>query len=117
MLECNNCSKECNSHFKNLGPLISEYKISKHITRDLDNYQEAIDKILSCENVCFSELHKFEEKIGNLSIFRAKINGTHIVYAVSKEKILFFLRAFRNFSHYTKFLENKKEIKKIIEAM
>jgi mRNA-degrading endonuclease RelE of RelBE toxin-antitoxin system len=117
MLGCDNCCKECNSHFKNLRPSISEYKVSKHLAKDLDNYQDAIQKILNCENVCFSELHKFEEKIDDLSIFRAKIDGIHIVYAVSKEKILFFLRAFRNFSMYEKFLEDKKEIKKMVEMM
>ena len=135
MLGCDNCCKECNSHFKNLRPSISEYKVSKHLAKDLDNYQDAIQKILNCENVCFSELHKFEEKIDDLSIFRAKIDGIHIVYAVkkkdapflgcseckhsdiSKEKILFFLRAFRNFSMYEKFLEDKKEIKKMVEKM
>ena len=117
MSECNNCCKECNSHFKSLRPLISEYKVSKHMAKNLDNYSEAIQKILNCENICFSELHKFEEKIDALSIFRAKIDGIHIVYAVSKEKILFFLRAFRNFKSYTKFLEDKGKIKKMIKIM
>jgi hypothetical protein len=117
MARCDSCNRTCNSHFKNLRPSISEYKVSSHMAKNLDNPQEAIDKIMNCEDVCSSEIHKFEEKIGDLTIFRAKIDGIHIVYAVNKEKILFFLRAFRNFSHYGKFLEDKKEIRKMVELM
>lgn len=106
-----------NSHFANLEPTLSGYKVSKHLMRELDNYDEVINKILSNETACFSELHKFEEKIGDLSIFRAKMNKIHIVYAINKEKKVLFLRAFKNFNLYEKFLENKKEIKKLADSM
>jgi virulence-associated protein VapD len=119
MNECNGCCAECASHFKNLRPSISGYKVSKHLARDLENYKEIIQKILSCESTCFSELHKFEEKIGTIAIFRAKINRTHIVYAVDRNdsKTVLFLRAFKNFSLYGKFLEDKKDIKKLVNSL
>lgn len=107
----------CNSHFANLEPSLSGYKVSKHLIRELDNYQEVIEKILAGKTAYFTELHKFEEKIGDLSIFRAKINKIHIVYAVNKEKNVLFLRAFKNFNLYEKFLESKKDIKKIADSI
>jgi len=47
-------------------------------------------------------------------IFRAKKEGTHIVYCVNKEMRIIFLRAIKNYTEYKKFLEDKKEIKKMI---
>jgi mRNA-degrading endonuclease RelE of RelBE toxin-antitoxin system len=84
--------------------------MSKHFSKDLDNYQQVIDKIMSCDKQSSEELHKFEEKIQDAYLFRAKIDGVHIVYAVSGNKII-FLRAFKNFKEYGKFLENKKAIR------
>ena len=117
MGQCTIHGNNCHSHFKNLRPSLSDYKISKHLTRDIENYQEFIDKILSCEATCSSELHKFEEKIDHFSIFRAKIDGVHLVYAIDDSKKILFLRAFKNFTHYGKFLEDKKAIKKLVESL
>jgi hypothetical protein len=47
-------------------------------------------------------------------IFRAKKEGMHIVYCVDKNMRIIFLRVFRNFKEYEKFLENKKEISNLI---
>src|SRR3990172_12797783 len=116
MVECQMCSS-FNSRFGQLRPSIAEYKISKHLNRDVKNSVELISKILSCEHTCSSELHKFEKKIEDFSVFRAKIDGAHIVYAIDAKKILFFLRAFKNFSDYTKFLENDKGIKEIVHSL
>src|SRR3990172_5951838 len=113
MVECQMC-RGFNSRFGELRPSIEEYKVSKHLTRDVKNSAELIDKILACEHTCSSELHKFEKKIDDFSVFRAKIDGAHIVYAIDAKKILFFLRAFRNFSDYMRFLVNEKEIKEIV---
>lgn len=110
------CCSECSSHFKNLRSHISGYKISKHLAKELEDHQEIIPKILACETECFSELHKFEEKIGGIYIFRAKIDKVHIVYAVDTKTVL-FLRAFKNFNDYTRFLEDKKGIIKLINSM
>jgi hypothetical protein len=62
----------------------------------------------------FTELHKFEENIDGNLVFRAKKEGIHIVYCVDKRKRIIFLRAFRNYGEYGKFLEDKKEIKRMI---
>ena len=119
LTECPVCGGEgrCNSHFKQLQPSIKEYKISKHFPRDIKNSDEIIKSILSCEHSCFTELHKFEKKIDDLTIFRAKIDGVHIVYAINSKKMMFFLRAFKNFSDYSRFLENNKEIENMANSL
>jgi hypothetical protein len=116
MTECPICGG-FNSHFKQLQPSIREYKISKHFPKDIKNSEEIMKNILACEHTCFSELHKFEKKIDDLTIFRAKIDGAHIVYAINSKKVLFFLRAFENFRDYTKFLENDKQIKNMADSL
>jgi len=118
-MECPICGGDggCNSHFKQLQPSIKEFRVSKHFKHDIDNADEIIKNILSCEHTCFTELHKFEKKIGDISVFRAKIDGVHIVYAIQGKKVIFFLRALKNFMEYTKFLENEKEIKKMIGSL
>jgi len=108
---------ECSSHFMHLRGSMLGYKISKHFEKELGNYQEIIGKILSCDAACFTELHKFEEKISDISVFRAKIDRVHIVYAIDKTGNAYFLRAFRNFSMYGRFLGDKKGIVKLIDSM
>ena len=98
-------------------PLIKTVVVSKHFVRDFKDHDEAqsvIEDILDCSSVGFNELHKFEENIGGNLVFRAKKGGMHIVYGVDKEMRIVFLRAFRNYSEYGKFLEGKKEIRKIM---
>jgi len=116
MAECPICGG-FNSHFKQLRPSIKEYKISKHFPRDIKNSEEIIKNILLCEHSCFTELHKFEKKVGGLTVFRAKIDGVHIVYAINSKKMLFFLRAFKNFGDYSRFLENDKEIENMANSL
>jgi hypothetical protein len=65
----------------------------------------------------FAELHKFEENLDGNLVFRAKKKGKHIVYGVDKKMRIVFLRKFRNFSEYKKFLDDKKEIRKMFEYM
>ena len=117
--ECPVCGKcgGCNSHFMQLQPSIKEYKVSKHFNRDIKNSDEIIGNILSCEHSCFTELHKFEKKIKDISVFRAKIDGVHIVYAIKGKGTIFFLRALKHFREYTKFLENDKEIEKMVGSL
>jgi len=102
-LRCDNCS----SHFMQLRPGIKDFKISKHFERDLknkDERQQIVEKILSCQALEHEQLHKFEMNIKGNKIFRAKINGVHIVYYVTKSKELVFLRAIKNFQEYEHFL-------------
>jgi hypothetical protein len=73
-----------------------------------------VKDVLDCSNVNFSELHKFEENIDGNLVFRAKKNGVHIVYCVDKRMKIIFLRAFRNYNEYEKFLEDRKEIERMI---
>jgi hypothetical protein len=108
---------ECGSHFMHLRQSVLGYKISNRFEKELDNYQEVVGKIMSCDAACFTELHKFEEKIGEISVFRAKMDRVHIVYAIDKTGNAYFLRAFRNFSMYGRFLGDKKGIVKLIGSM
>jgi hypothetical protein len=110
----------CHSHFMNIRPRIKTLVISKHFIRDLKDKEEMdsiVNGVLDCSNVDFSELHKFEEDIDGNLVFRAKKEGTHIVYCVDKKMRIIFLRAFRNYSEYGKFLEDRKEIKKMIARL
>jgi mRNA-degrading endonuclease RelE of RelBE toxin-antitoxin system len=109
----------CHSEFMMLRPSIKSVVVSKHFIRDLKDEEKMnslIKSILDCSHMDFYELHKFEENINGNLIFRAKKEGTHIVYCVDKDKRIIFLRAMRNFTEYKKFLENRKEILRIIRA-
>jgi len=99
-------------------PFIKETVISKHFINDLKDEKEAeliVNDVLDCSNTDFYELHKFEGSLDGNLIFRAKKEDVHIVYCVDKQMRIVFLRAFRNYSEYGKFLEDKKEIKNLLE--
>lgn len=107
----------CHSHFMNIRPLIKSTMVTKRFMKDLKNEEEAktmVNEVLDCSNTDYYELHKFEENIDGYLIFRAKKKGTHIVYCLDKEMQLVFLRAFKNYKEYGKFLEDKREIIKLI---
>lgn len=107
----------CHSHFMKIRPLLKSVVISKHFFKDMRDEEEArmiVEDVLDCSNIDFNELHKFEENVDGNLIFRAKIRGIHVVYGVDKKMRIIFLRAFKNYSEYGKFLEDKKEIRKMI---
>ena len=107
----------CNSHFMRVRPLIKEVIISKHFRRDMRDDEKTdslVKDILDCSHMEFHELHKFEENIEDNLIFRAKKDKKHIVYCVTKDRKMIFLRAISNYDEYKKFLEDKKKIKKMI---
>ena len=107
----------CHSHFMAIRPLIRAAVVSRHFVKDLKDEEEVksiVNDVLDCSNIDFYELHKFEENIDGNLVFRAKKEGTHVVYSVDKQMRIVFLRAFKNYSEYGKFLEDKKEIKKMI---
>jgi mRNA-degrading endonuclease RelE of RelBE toxin-antitoxin system len=109
----------CNSHFMEVRPLIKEVIISKHFKRDLKDEEEMnsiIKNVLECSHTEFHELHKFEENIDDNLIFRAKKDKMHILYCVTKNRRMIFLRAIRNYDEYKKLLDDKKELKKMIEV-
>ena len=111
--QCLNCHK----HFMALRPLITGVVVTKHFFKDFKDDEKAkstVTEILDCSNLDFYEMHKFEENVDGTLVFRAKKDGVHMVYAVDRRLRLIFLRAFRNFSAYGNFLEDKKEIKKMI---
>jgi mRNA-degrading endonuclease RelE of RelBE toxin-antitoxin system len=111
----------CHSHFMAIRPLIKGIVVSKHFIRDLKDEEKInsiIKDILDCSHLEFNELHKFEEHINGNLIFRAKKEQLHIVYCINKNmRLIFFLRAIKHFSKYKRFLENKKQVKRMIESL
>jgi mRNA-degrading endonuclease RelE of RelBE toxin-antitoxin system len=107
----------CHSHFMAVRPHIKSIVVTKRFFKDLKELEEAksiVRDVLECSNSDFYELHKFEEHMDGNMIFRAKKEGMHIVYCVDKNMRIIFLRAFRNFKEYEKFLADKKEIINLI---
>jgi len=104
----------CHNHFAEARPNIKKVIISNHFKKDFPKYKEIVQDILDCTHDNFVELHKYEENYSGNIIFRAKKEKIHLIYAIDKQKRLIFLRAFKNFKEYKKFLDNKKEIKNMI---
>jgi len=103
----------CHELFQELRPKIKQIVITKHFLKDFPGFDVSL--ITDCKHEYFKELHKFEEIINGNHIFRALKNKIHILYAIDKNYRLIFLRAFKNFNEYKKFLEDKKEIRKVID--
>ncbi|MFH1473508.1 MAG: hypothetical protein ABIE55_01305 [Candidatus Aenigmatarchaeota archaeon] len=113
---CNSCS----SHFAKIRPHIKDVIISKHFERDIKNEDELnsiIKDVLDCSHAEFHELHKFEDNIEGILIFRARKENLHILYCIDKNMRIIFLRAIRNFDEYKRLLDDKKELKKIIRIV
>ncbi len=109
----------CHSHFMTLRPNIRSVLILSHFLKDFEHEQEAksvVEDVLNCANTDFNELHKFEENLNGVMVFRAKKKGVHIVYVIDKSLRLIFLRAFRNYSDYSRFLSDKQRIMKMSQV-
>ena len=107
----------CHSHFMAVRPHIKSIVVTKRFFRDLRDKEKAkavVRDVLDCSNADFYELHKFEKHVNGCMIFRAKTEGMHIVYCVDKNMRIIFMRVFKNFKEYEKFLEDKREISKLI---
>ena len=90
-------------HFEEIKPEISGYEVTKHFKRDLKD--SSLGMVMTVLNSGYSEeLHKFEFKKKDRMYFRAKIEGYHILYCFH-DGIVTFLRAFKDFNDYTRFLE------------
>jgi mRNA-degrading endonuclease RelE of RelBE toxin-antitoxin system len=108
----------CRSEFMLVRPSITGFVVSKHFVRDLKSQEKVnsiVRDVLDCSHLEFTELHKFEENINGNLLFRAKKGDTHIVYCVDRTMKIIFLRAIRSFTEYKRFLDNKKEIVKMIK--
>lgn len=107
----------CHNHFMTLRPQIRGVVVSKHLVKDLKDQEQIssiIQDVLDCSSANFIELHKFEEHIDGNPVFRAKTGKTHIVYCVDKSMRIIFLRAFKNFKQYKKFLDDKNGIRHML---
>lgn len=108
-MQCNKTERclNCHEHFEQMFPRVKEVLKTKHFIKDAPDFD--IGLVVGCQHEHFVRLHKFEEKIKDIYIFRALREKQHIVYAIKGDKLV-FLRAFKNFKEYGKFLNNKKEI-------
>jgi hypothetical protein len=107
----------CHSHFLALRPYITGVLVTKRFLKDLRETGESeaiVDEVLDCSETSFTELHKFEENVDGNLVFRAKKEGKHFVYCVDRNKRLVFLRVFRNFKEYERFLEDKRAISNLV---
>jgi len=98
-------------------PSLKSVAISKRFVKDLKDQETAssiIRNILDCAHLEFHELHKFERNVNGNLIFRARKEKLHIVYGIDKAMRIIFLRAIKNFTEYKKFLEDRKEILRMI---
>ena len=109
--------KNCHNHYAQLRPSLKGVLVSSRFEKETQG-QTVIDDILGCDNINYTELHKFEKHVDGTPVFRAKIDGVHIVYAIDKgRKLILFLRTFDNFTRYKKFLEDDREIKRMIRTV
>jgi len=107
----------CHSHFMEVRPKLRSIVVTKRFFKDAKDEEKAeaiVRDVLACSNADFYELHKFEKHVNGCMVFRAKKEGMHIVYCVDKNMRLIFMRVFKNFKEYEKFLGDKKEISKFI---
>lgn len=82
------------SHFMKIRPLLKAAFISRRFIKDMKGEEEAssiVSDILDCSSVDYCELRKFEENIDGYLIFRAKKEGTRVVYCVDRECSCFSL--------------------------
>jgi len=98
--------------FHELKEHVTQVLMTKHFHRDAKDFD--MHQILEHEE--YTKLHKFEETVHGIHIFRALINKVHYVFAIDDNRLI-MLRAFHNFKEYKKFLENKKDIVRMVESI
>ena len=59
----------------------------RDLRKDKGRLDSIVKKIHDCSNLEFHELHKSENNVKGNLVFRAKREGIHFVYAVSKKKV------------------------------
>jgi hypothetical protein len=101
------------NHFDNFVGKINNPIISKHFKKEAPDFD--VNLVLDNKHEHFTRLHKFEKQVKGNDIFRALREKTHYVYVITPEKKLIFLRAFKNFKKYEKYLGDDKERLKEIE--
>lgn len=110
--------RNCHNHYSEIRPSVKGVYISNNFVKDFkdeDKARSMIEDVLKCSHIQFTELHKFEKHVDGFLVFRAKIDGDHIVYSIDKkEKVIIFLRMFKNYTKYKKFLEDDTMIKRTL---
>jgi len=95
-------------HLMTIRPHIRSIVVNKRFLENLKDEEKAkelLREALDCPNADFNKLHKFEEHVNGYMVFRAKTEEMHIVCCVDKNKRIIFMRAFKNFKQYEKFIE------------
>lgn len=102
-VRCVNCS----DHFRRLRDSVKEVRATKRFLRDAPGFDERA--LLSCEHRHFKRLHRYEGRAGEGHLFRAIQKHVHILYAIEGGRLI-LLRAFRKYSDYSRYLQDKKAI-------
>ena len=110
VVSCVNCSHV----FRDLRDGGVIVRVSPRFRRDFPGFD--VEKVLGCGVVYNRRLHKFEGRRGGGLLFRALIEGVHVVYAFIPDYVV-FLRAFRNEESYGRFLSDEAAISECIESV
>ena len=95
-------------HLMTIRPHIRSIVVTKRYLEDLkeeENAKKLLENVLDCPNADLNVLHKFEELVNRCKLFRAKTGERSIVCCVDKNKRIIFMRVFKDFKRYTKFIE------------
>lgn len=103
----------CHEMFVSLIPNVKKIIYPHHFKKDSSDLD--INEIIDAKHEYSTRLHKFEKTIEGNHIFRAIIKRKHIVYTIDKDNRLIFLKVFKNFDMYMKFLEDEHQIINTIE--
>ncbi len=101
----------CSDVFQRLRDNVTHVVVSKPFGRDLPGFDTAI--VTDCEHLHARRLHKFEKAVGGAHVFRALVDGMHVVYAIAGDAIV-FLRAFKNLKDYDGFLSRSAAVERVI---
>ena len=100
------------SHFDKFVGKIKKVVVTKRFKKDAPEFDTSL--IVDSEHEHFTRLHKFEKIVKGNHVFRAVKDEKHYLYAIDPNHRLIFLRAFKNFKQYGKFLGDDKAILKEI---
>ena len=103
------------NHFDNFAEKIKKVVITNRFKKDAPDFD--ISLITDSQHEHFTRLHKFEKHVKGNNIFRAVKDEIHYVYAIDKNLRLIFLRVFKNFKKYEKYLSSEREMEKEIEGV
>jgi len=99
----------CSSHFYTVRPSLEEAVVTPAFRKGVPDHEDVLADILDCTRMHYHEMHKYERHVGGFTVFRAKRDRVHYVYAIAGSRLI-LLRAFGNYQEYRAYLEDDKRI-------